>query len=151
MTTERPFLFAHMLQISKWSLRNLILYTFLMISYMYITPVQGHITPWGQTFDVNRKPLSHCPCVKFKKRNQILYTFLMILCNYIVPGWLRWKGFAPALVCPGGQSSGGGWNNVKMVRVHRYFVLSFWRTEICYVRLLSRIVVTYHIFSRKLD
>ena len=28
MTTDRPFLFAHMLQVSKWSLRNLITYTF---------------------------------------------------------------------------------------------------------------------------
>ena len=35
-TTERPFLFVHMLQVSKWSLRNLILYTFLMILYRYI-------------------------------------------------------------------------------------------------------------------
>ena len=30
---ERTFLFAHMLQVSKWSLRNLILYTVLMILY----------------------------------------------------------------------------------------------------------------------
>ena len=35
MTTERPFLFAHMLQVSKWSLRNLILYTFFMFLYLY--------------------------------------------------------------------------------------------------------------------
>ena len=35
MTTERPFLFAYMLQVWKWSLRNLILFTFLMILYMY--------------------------------------------------------------------------------------------------------------------
>ena len=41
ITTERPFLYAHMLQVSKWSLRNLILYTFLMILYMYIAPGQG--------------------------------------------------------------------------------------------------------------
>ena len=58
LTTGRPFLFAHMLQVSKWSLRNLILYTFLMILYMYIAPGQGHKTPWVQTFAVNRKPLS---------------------------------------------------------------------------------------------
>ena len=45
MTTERPFLFAHMLQVSKWSLRNLILYTFFMILYMYIAPGQGQKTP----------------------------------------------------------------------------------------------------------
>ena len=37
MITERPFLFAHMLQVSKWSLRNLILYKFLIL-YMYIAP-----------------------------------------------------------------------------------------------------------------
>ena len=41
MKTERPFLCAHMLQVSKLSLRNLILYTFLMILYMYIAPGQG--------------------------------------------------------------------------------------------------------------
>ena len=63
MTTERPFLFARMLQVSKWSLWNLILYTFLMILYMYIAPGQGQKTPWGQTFDVNRKPLSLQPFV----------------------------------------------------------------------------------------
>ena len=63
MTTERPFLFTHILQVSKWSLRNLILYTFLMILYMYIAPGQGQKTPWGQTFDVNRKPLSLWPFV----------------------------------------------------------------------------------------
>ena len=68
MTTERPFLFAHMLQVSKWSLRNLILYTFLMILYIYIAPGQGHTTPWGLTFDVNRKPLSLRPfCARFKQ------------------------------------------------------------------------------------
>ena len=63
MTTERPFLFAHTLQVSKWSLRNLILYTFIMILYMYIAPGQEQKTPWGQTFDVNRKPLPLWPFV----------------------------------------------------------------------------------------
>ena len=58
MMTERPFLFAHILQVLKRSLQNLILYTFLMILYMNITTGQGQKTPWGQTFDVNRKPLS---------------------------------------------------------------------------------------------
>ena len=59
----------------KWSLQNLILYTFSMILYMYIAPGQGQKTLWGQTLDVNRKPLSHL----------ILYTFLMILYMYIAP------------------------------------------------------------------
>ena len=36
----------------------MILYTFLVILYMYIAPGQGQKTPWEQTFDVNRKPLS---------------------------------------------------------------------------------------------
>ena len=68
MTTERPFLFAHILQVLKWSLRNLILYTFLMILYMYIALGQGQKTPWGQIFDVNRKPLSLRPFVaRFKQ------------------------------------------------------------------------------------
>ena len=35
----------------------------LMILYMYIGPGQGQKTPWGQTFDVNRNPLSLCPFI----------------------------------------------------------------------------------------
>ena len=59
MTTERHFLFAIMLQVSKRSLRNLILYTFFCdFIHIYITPGHGQTTPWGQTFDINRKPLS---------------------------------------------------------------------------------------------
>ena len=77
----------------KWSLRNLILYTFLMILYMS-SPVARADNPLGTNFwrqqkallgtnvDVNRKPLSLCPFVasfKWSLRNLILYTFLMIL------------------------------------------------------------------------
>ena len=78
MTTERPFLFAHMLQVSKWSLRNLILYTFLMILYMYIAPGQGQKTPLGQTFDVNRKPLSFRPFVASFKQISLNSDFIHI-------------------------------------------------------------------------
>ena len=63
MTTEKPCHFPHFLQVSNWSLQNLILYTFLMILYMYIAPGQEQKTPWGQTFDVNRKSLSLRPFV----------------------------------------------------------------------------------------
>ena len=63
MITGRPFLFAHMLQVSKLSLRNLILYAFLMILYMYIALGQRQKIPWGQTFDVNRKPIPLRPFV----------------------------------------------------------------------------------------
>ena len=90
MTTERPFLFAHMLQVLKWSLRNLILYTFLMILYMYIAPGQGQKIPWGQTFDVNRKPLSLRPFVaSFKQislNSDFIHIFLMFFHMYIAPG-----------------------------------------------------------------
>ena len=78
MTTERPFLFAHMLQVSKWSLRNLILYTFLMILFMYIAPGQGQKTPWGQTFDANRKPLSLRPFVASFKQVSLNSDFIHI-------------------------------------------------------------------------
>ena len=78
MTTERPFLFIHMLQIAKWSLRNLILYTFLMISYMYIAPGQGQKSPWGQTFDVNRKPLPLQPFVASFKQISFNSDFIHI-------------------------------------------------------------------------
>ena len=97
MTTERPFLFAHIIKVSKWSVRNLILYTFwcqqkalitlticckfqtnlfefwfytyfLMFFHMYIAPGQGQTTLRGQNSDVNRKALSLCPFVaSFKK------------------------------------------------------------------------------------
>ena len=50
MTIERPLLFAYMLQVLKWSLRNLILNPFLMILYMYIAPGQGQKSPLGQNF-----------------------------------------------------------------------------------------------------
>ena len=78
MTTERPFLFAHMLQVSKWSLQNLILYTFLNILYMYIALGQGQKTPWGQTFDVNRKPLSFQPFVASFKQISLNSDFIHI-------------------------------------------------------------------------
>ena len=77
-TTEKPFLFTHMLQVSKWSLQNLILYNFLMILYMYIAPRQGQKTPWGQTFDVNRKPLSLRPFVASFKQISLNSDFIHI-------------------------------------------------------------------------
>ena len=78
ITTGRPFLFAHMLQVSNWSLRNLILYTFLMTLYMYTAPGQGQKTPWGQTFDVNRKPLTTSTiCCKFQTN---LFWFWIYTC-----------------------------------------------------------------------
>ena len=67
-----------LLQVSKWSLRNLILYTFLMILYMYTAPGQGQKTPWGQTFYANRKPLSLRPFVASFKQISLNSDFIHI-------------------------------------------------------------------------
>ena len=63
---------------SKWSLRNLMLYIFFMILYMYIALGQGQKTPWGQTFDVNRKPLSLWPSVASFKQISLNSDFIHI-------------------------------------------------------------------------
>ena len=61
-----------------------------MILYMYIAPGQGQRTPWGQTFDVNRKPFSLCTFVAGLKQlllSPILYTFFFMFHHmYIAPG-----------------------------------------------------------------
>ena len=91
----------------KFKKRNLILYTFLMILYMYTALGQGQTTPWGQTFDVNRKPLSLCPFVAgFKKK---IYIFFMFHHMYIAPGrgkqsigdkfWWQQKGLFSLPLC----------------------------------------------------
>ena len=78
MTTERPFLFAHILQVSKRSLWNLILYTFLMILYMYRAPGQGQKTPGDKLFEVNRKSLSLRPFVASFKQISLNSDFIYI-------------------------------------------------------------------------
>ena len=88
MTTERPFLFAHMLHVSKWSLRNLLLYTFLMILYMYKAPGQEQKTPWGQTVDVNRKPLSLRPVIQVLNTSLNSDTFFSVFPHVYSP----WAG-----------------------------------------------------------
>ena len=59
-----------------------------MILYMYIAPGQGQKTLWGQTLDVNRKPLSLQPFVaSFKQISLNSDThFLMFFHMYIAPG-----------------------------------------------------------------
>ena len=66
MSTESPYHFAHTCKFKK---RNLILYTFLMILYMYTATGQGQTAPWGQIFYVNRKPSSLCPFNAGLKKN----------------------------------------------------------------------------------
>ena len=61
-----------------------------MILYMYIALGQGQKTPWGQTFDVNRKPLSLRPFVaSFKQislNSDFIHIFLMFFHMYIAQG-----------------------------------------------------------------
>ena len=67
------------------------MYTFLVILYMYIAPGQGQTTPWGQTFDVNRKPLSLFPFVadlkKIALKSDFIYIFFMFHHMY-----MAWAG-----------------------------------------------------------
>ena len=54
--------------------------------YIHIAPGKGIQLLGGQTFDVNRKPLTLAHSLQvLKKRNLILYTFVMIIYIYI-PG-----------------------------------------------------------------
>ena len=49
-TPERPFLSAHMLQVSKWSLQNLILYTFFNYFIHVYSPEARADKPLGSKF-----------------------------------------------------------------------------------------------------
>ena len=59
--------------------------------YLYIAPGQGHTTPSGQTFDVNRKPLSLCQFVaSLKKKSDFKH-----MCNDFIYVYSRGKGRQP--------------------------------------------------------
>ena len=90
MTIERHFLFVHMLQVSTWSLRNLILYTFVMILYMYITHWAKAENPLRTNFWCQQKALiTSTICCNFQTNlfEFWFYThFLMFFHEYIAPG-----------------------------------------------------------------
>ena len=50
---------------------------------MYIAPGQGQKIPWGQTFDVNRQPLSLQPFVASLKQISLNSDFIRIF--YVFP------------------------------------------------------------------
>ena len=52
-----------------------------MILYLYIAPGQGQKTPRGQTYDVNRKPLTLRPFVASFKQMSYNYDFIHIFFN----------------------------------------------------------------------
>ena len=53
---------------------------------MYIAPGEGQKTPWGQTFDVNRKSLSLRPFVASFKQIALNSDFLMFFHMYTATG-----------------------------------------------------------------
>ena len=59
MTTERPFLFARMLQVLKWSLQNLILYTFFNNFIHVNSPEARADKPLGSKFWCQYKALNY--------------------------------------------------------------------------------------------
>ena len=63
MSSEWPYHFARLFQVSTISLKSDFMHIFFMLLYMYIAPGQGQTTPLGQNFDVNRKALPFCPLV----------------------------------------------------------------------------------------
>ena len=82
ITIERPFLVAHTLQVSY--------------VYIYIAPGQGQKTPWGQNFDVNRKPLSLRPFVASFKQISLISDFIHILMFFHI--YIAWgRGRQPSV------------------------------------------------------
>ena len=75
MSTESPYHFDHLLQVSNKL--NSDFYThFLMFFHMYIAPWQGQTTLCGQNPDVNRKALSLCPFVASLKKISLKSDFI---------------------------------------------------------------------------
>ena len=86
MSTERPYHFAHLLQVSKKiSLKSDFIHIFndLIHVHVYIAPGQGQTTPWRQNFDVNRKALSFCPFVASFKKISLKSDFIHIFNDLI--------------------------------------------------------------------
>ena len=113
MTTERPFLFAHMLQVSKWSFWNLILYTFLMILYMYMALGQGQKPPGDKLLMPTESPYHFDHLLQVSNKSLwilILYTFFNV-CPHVyspVAGadnplrtkfWCQQKGLVTLPIC----------------------------------------------------
>ena len=131
MTTERPFFFAHMLQISKWSLRNLILYTFLMILHMYIAPGQGQKTPWDRLLMSIESPYHFDHLLQVSNKSfliLIFYTFFNVFPHVSSPGaradnplwtkfWCQQKGLVNLPICCKFQK------NIFEVWFYTYFCL----------------------------
>ena len=89
MTTEWPFLFAHMLQVSKWSLRNLIFYTFSNY-FIHIYSLEARADKFlGSKFWYQQNALttSTICCKKISLNSDFIHIFFMFFHMYILaPG-----------------------------------------------------------------
>ena len=116
MTTERPFLFAYMLQVSKWSLQNLILYTFFNYFIHVYSPEARADKPLRSKFWCQQKALIYIVttstiCCKKSLWIPILYTFFSCFSTCIYsPGegtdnplrtkfWCQQKGLVTLPIC----------------------------------------------------
>ena len=131
MTTERPFFFAHMLQVSKWSIPNLILYTFLMILYMYIARGKGRKPLGDKLLMSTESPYHFHHLLQVSNKSLwilILYTVFNVFPYVYSPGagadnplwtkfWCQQKGLVTLPVCCKFQK------NIFEVWFYTYFCL----------------------------
>ena len=70
MSTESPYHFDYLLQVSNKSLNSDFIHIFNVFTYVYSQGQgQGQTTLCGQNSDVNRKAFSLCPFVASFKKN----------------------------------------------------------------------------------
>ena len=111
MTTERPFLFAHMLQVLEWSLRNL--YTFLMTLYLHIAPGQGKKLLGDKLLMSTESPYHFNHLLQVSNKSLwilTLYIFVNVFPHVYSPGaeannplwtkfWCQQKGLVTLPIC----------------------------------------------------
>ena len=106
MTTERPLLFAHMLQVSKWSLRNRILYTFFNYFIHVYSPEARADKPLGSKFWCQQKALttSTICCKKISLNSDFIHIYSCFSkCIYSprqgIKFWCQQKGLITLPIC----------------------------------------------------
>ena len=132
MSTESPDHFDHLLQVSKWSLWILILYTFSNYFIPVYSPWARADKPLGSKFWCEQKALTTLTiCCKFQKSlfEFWFYTnFLMFFSHVYSPGvgadnplwtkfWCQQKGLVTLPICCKFQK------NIFEVRFYTYFCL----------------------------
>ena len=128
---RKAFSLCPYVQVSKWSLRNLILYTFLMILYMYIAPGQGQKTLGDKLLISTESPYHFYHLLQVSNKSLwilILYTFFNVFPHVFSPGagadnplwtkfWCQQKGLVTLPICCKFQK------NIFEVWFYTYFCL----------------------------